>query len=441
MSCSFHDAVLRLDAPELPVAERAAAAQHLEGCAECGASLALLARARDLLGGYSPEPLPGVMERLIAPRAPAPRRGWLLYYGAGAAVAAALLIALWPSPAAQLVAGSAEAGGRRVHPGDVLPVGVELALAAGSRVELALGELEVASGARLTLARAAADAVELRLAGGRIEARVEPLSGSRSFRVLTAQALVEVVGTVFRVTTDGATTRLEVDEGRVRFTPAGEAPLSIGPGEQALAPVPAAPEPAMLPKAPLPAPRSVVPEVPAPSVEPAADPRDAEEAHALMLRADAARRARHLPEAIQWYGEVAAHPAGRMYAEEALLRRALLLREQGAGGGAALAALAEADARYPRGALGAERVALAAELHLDAGMPDRAADVLEAADIQGRAVSLLEMRLRVATALAASAPERVEPLVRPLAAPGVPPGLQRAAASLLARVQAAPKKE
>ncbi|MDF1565675.1 MAG: FecR family protein [Deltaproteobacteria bacterium] len=126
------------------------------------------------------------------------------------------------------------------------------------------------------------------------------------------------------------------------------------------------------------------------------------EAAALAVMADGHRRAGQLEEAAATYARVAHHPAGEGLAEESLLQLAIL-RDRQRQAGAALAALEEAERRFPEGMLAPERVALSVELLGREGEPGAALEALLAAEGL-HSPELERLRIRLAEERLASDP-------------------------------------
>jgi ferric-dicitrate binding protein FerR (iron transport regulator) len=130
--------------------------------------------------------------------------------------------------------------GERVGPGRVLRTGpaghAELRGEDGSR--LLLGPETEAALARSAPAR------EVRLTAGSLQAEVTPLPPGQSFAFVTPHAEARILGTVLRLTVEAASTRLEVDEGRVLFAHSdGGAPVEVLRGHFAVAEPGRAPAP------------------------------------------------------------------------------------------------------------------------------------------------------------------------------------------------------
>ena len=138
-----------------------------------------------------------------------------------------------PAPAVVSSAGPASARvGERLEPGRTLRTGpgghVELRFEDGTR--LLFGPETEAVLARPAPAR------EMRLAAGALRAEVTPLPPGGSFSFVTPHAEARVLGTVLRLTVEPASTRLEVEEGRVLLAHSdGGAPVEIPHGRFAVA--------------------------------------------------------------------------------------------------------------------------------------------------------------------------------------------------------------
>jgi hypothetical protein len=87
---------------------------------------------------------------------------------------------------------------------------------------LALGphRADIAPHSRVELMPGQGADVDLVLTAGKVELAVDPLPAGHGFRVATAAALVEVVGTRFTVAIEDGCTWVAVSEGVVRVTPA-----------------------------------------------------------------------------------------------------------------------------------------------------------------------------------------------------------------------------
>ncbi len=134
----------------------------------------------------------GAAEGLATP----PRRGWTFPALALAAAAVAAVV-LWPRP---------------------------------QRVELGAHQIVVAEGSALQVVDPRPQQAELSLSAGGADFAVEPIAEGGHFRVQTPHALVEVVGTRFRVEA-GECTRVKVTEGAVRVRHA-EGEVLLRPGDE-----------------------------------------------------------------------------------------------------------------------------------------------------------------------------------------------------------------
>jgi len=137
---------------------------------------------------------------------------------AGAAAAAAAVVVL--QPAAPTAPVGPSAGPVVARAGETVEAG---SFAVGPHV------VEVAAGGSLHFASVDPRAAEMRVESGSATFDVEPLGPGGSFRVRTAQVLVEVVGTRFEVAAEGSCSSVSVSEGRVRVTDAdGTRYLTVG---------------------------------------------------------------------------------------------------------------------------------------------------------------------------------------------------------------------
>jgi hypothetical protein len=113
---------------------------------------------------------------------------------------------------------------------------------------------------------------------------------------------------------------------------------------------------------------------------------------ALAVLADAERRRGSLLQAARSYAKVIDHPRGRGYAEEAMMQRALLYVEL-KDYSSALNELTRLEAQYTSGVSAPERAALAAKIYLERGDARAAAKVLLEAKFDGRS-RVFELRRR-----------------------------------------------
>jgi uncharacterized protein (TIGR03435 family) len=167
------------------------------------------------------------------------RRSQRIVLIAAAALAAGLLLSLWPRGPHALLE-----NGDRVAFGEVYrsPAGAALTLPDGSRVE-------IRSAAELTLE--STDGTRIRLNSGSIIVRAAK-QVNRHLYVQTRDMMVSVLGTVFLVETEEAGSRVVVIEGKVLAEHAGTAKVLVA-GEQvsttptrAVTQVPGAPPPAVV---------------------------------------------------------------------------------------------------------------------------------------------------------------------------------------------------
>ena len=209
---------------------------------------------------------------LAGPAAPAGGRAWgrWLAVGGGLAVVAAA-VALWlGTRGAETPASGA---------GVVVERGAIAEPAPGQLVEVPAGAPAVVrtadasrleAAARTRFERVDRGATRWRLEAGALRAEVTRRAPGTTFEIATAEATVTVVGTRFVVERDvvggAGTTRVRVEEGVVRVSPAAGAPVTLhageqwpgaavdpaGPAEVDVAPPPAAPLPAPPPPAPPP---------------------------------------------------------------------------------------------------------------------------------------------------------------------------------------------
>lgn len=160
---------------------------------------------------------------------------------AAAALAAFLVVVLRSTPSAPEEAGPAvvsAAGPASVRVGERVETGRLLRTGAGGHVEL-----RDEDGTRLLLGpetevflSRTAPAREVRLTAGALEARVAPLPPGETFVFVTPHVEARVLGTVLRLTVQDASTRLEVEEGRVLLAHSeGGAPVEVPRGHFALA--------------------------------------------------------------------------------------------------------------------------------------------------------------------------------------------------------------
>ena len=122
----------------------------------------------------------------------------------------------------------------RIAAGDVLRI------AEGGSVRLQARDgttLDLDAEASVTVLADQPERVEISLERGRAVASVTPRSGDGRFTIRTPHAVVVVVGTRFTVEAGSSQTRLDVAEGKVRFTPLGEPTRDVAAGGAAAWPV------------------------------------------------------------------------------------------------------------------------------------------------------------------------------------------------------------
>lgn len=245
----------------------------------------------------------GVQERRAGKRVPAVGRAWGI--AGGLAVAAALALAVLVSSADDSLA---------TADGSTL-AGELIALDAARGVELDDGSrIELSPGSRLAILDNSGSRISLHLSEGSTHFEVEP-GGPRRWLIEAGPLTVEVVGTAFTVTRDGAHASVEVQRGAVIVRGDGvpDRVQRLGPGDRVAVGEPVelaepAPEPTVTPTAPV---ASAVEEpiVEAPIVEGPAEPesprarrarrpRRVHTAAEILARADTARRGGDLATAI-----------------------------------------------------------------------------------------------------------------------------------------------
>lgn len=165
----------------------------------------------------------GAMARIQGKRRPFALRPWGLAFGGGLAAIAATVALRLSSPTVAPV----EPAHPPVAEGDLLHnVGDAILVHA-----LGPHRIELAPGARLQVQDARPLAAELQLLEGEVTFDVEALGDEGHFYVKTDQLRVEVVGTRFRVATEGACSEVRVEAGRVRMVDGLGRARHLGPGE------------------------------------------------------------------------------------------------------------------------------------------------------------------------------------------------------------------
>lgn len=146
------------------------------------------------------------------------RRRKLIWIAAPCAAAAAAVLALllWRDPGQQgEIASPAVALALAPIPAAVHETGAD-----PGRLVLGPHRADIAPHSRVELMPSQGADVDLVLTAGKVELVVDPLPAGHGFRVATAAALVEVVGTRFTVAIEDGCTWVTVSEGVVRVTPA-----------------------------------------------------------------------------------------------------------------------------------------------------------------------------------------------------------------------------
>lgn len=391
------------------------------------------------------------VERRLAPW----RATWAQAGLTMAAAAAVLVLRFGPPTEPRTEPAPVPAEAPRFAVGAALPAG-----------ESTLGpaRLTVEPGAELRLAKAEGETV-LRLWRGRVDLDVGPLARAEPVEIHTRQVRIRILGARFAVEARDASTVVDVQAGQVAvFAGRADTPRLLGPGRRVrVGPPSEAPAREAAPSAAVrraeTTPRGVG-EVTADAAQKQADLRDARrwlpsqperagalaerviaahpasrtEVEALLLLADARRRAGQDRAAVEAYRRVLAHPERAGFEEEARYRVARALARLG-DVEAARAHLEAAHAAHPGGPLAPERAALWAKLWLDAGDPERAAEVLEASAGPGWSRLLDERRLEVARALLSSAPRRATRLADRVITANRAPDLVEAARTLIAEAK------
>lgn len=372
MTCPMRDDLYRYPWPGITDEERRSLRQHTSGCEVCRATAVRLGDASELLADDRADLAPARRVALwsaIEAKTTKPRWGWPAL-AFGAALAVTLLVVVRAPREDRFVV----TDGELVEPTRSLVSGELRTAATRVRIERAAAKLELVEGT--VFAVTPRDFV--RVERGRLELQ---LQGAATLDVEIPVAHVAVLGdgAAATIDVDDEFARVEVRRGRARVTPRDGAPQIVEATQRWTHPPPE--EARKRHRAELDRARSIVADD-APAAQKIAqavlehDAGDAEAVDALALIADAYRRSGEHRRAADFYAQVAAHPAGRGYAEEALLRRAKMLRADG-DEEAALAALEEAAKRFADGPLAPERVALTVRTLIAVGRYEEAARRLE----------------------------------------------------------------
>jgi hypothetical protein len=182
-----------------------------------------------------------LLREAFAPKAAARPRGVLRWIGAGlaaaAAVAALLVWLVGPDGAAGAVARveraeGATAGGRALAAGDAIYPGSDVRVAGSAAVVFAdATRLDLKGGAHATFLSAR----QVAIARGAVEARVTPREPGETLVFSTPHGDARVVGTTLRLTVGASSTRLDVEEGKVRFTRPDRTAVEVTAGHFAVA--------------------------------------------------------------------------------------------------------------------------------------------------------------------------------------------------------------
>jgi hypothetical protein len=401
-----------------------------------------LADARAVLSDYRPVPRPGAQARVwqslaasveqsAPPRRWLTRRAWLWLPVPATALALALLW-VWPHhevmtepTTPQHAAATPTAASTREHSSEVTSGPQELRLTPGQTVVFghAVGRAVVPS--TVVQSPAAFANTTLALQSGALEVALPP--GAATHTLQTRLARFDFAAAHFSLSLSDGTARLDLASGDVSLLTVSNEKATARAGErleidalgrvhrlhgrlpkppearaeaavEASQPTPPDPSEAM-------APATNEPEVAQPPSTVATPEVSADAEVLTMLRqADLARKAGNASKAVSLYQTVATHPAAAAFAEEALLRAAMLYWQPLGRAFTAEELLSQAQARFPRGALAQERTALLARIMLARGDAPRAVSLVEAYD-GPQDVALLRVRLELAAAL----PERSKP--------------------------------
>jgi ferric-dicitrate binding protein FerR (iron transport regulator) len=195
--------------------ERAAAEQHLNGCAECRALVESWEHFKSAFEKSSAallsEPSELQTQKLLRKAKGSPRRGRPMVWGFAAVAASMCAGVLWWTQATEVPAFAIAPSGEEVPVANdtVEPANDQLVMLGGDR-------LGVAAQSRLRLERHDTRQVRLRLEKGSVAASVTHRKLGQSFVISVGRFEVSVVGTRFRVVQLGQGIRVDVVEGRVR---------------------------------------------------------------------------------------------------------------------------------------------------------------------------------------------------------------------------------
>lgn len=403
MSCRSRELLLDPRAPD-----REALLAHAATCAECSSLLALQAETNARLAapveGLDAIARARVWEKIDAAREERPRSfewRWLAPIAAAAVIAGVLL--LWPKD--------------QVEPGQWIDY------AAAEVVELEGAKLAVKTPAKIAYSNVALGR-ELRVFRGTLEVDAS-WTTPPPLDVETPHARILALGAKYRLDVQKDRTTIEVESGEARIMENGvERVLTAGQRAELgvvvaqvekierveeIAPAETAIEQPVPEDRPRPAPKKKQQSVEDAITEARAmvgkddrravqlaeavlerHPQPAAQIEAMMIAADAHRRAGELTVAQRRYAQVVGHSAAGAYREEAILRRAAVLADLGRSE-EAIALLANAPAG---GNLRPERAALEARLRLERGDLDGAQRVLKTVEASNDRV-LTPVRVRL----------------------------------------------
>lgn len=291
-------------------ADRTAFTAHAATCEECRPLLAL---HRSAFGALGAQKMIELDQRKLWANIDAGRRAprrwfdWQVGFAAAAVLASAMFIFV------------------RLNDPDVA-VDEWIEVAENSELEFAGAELKVSRGSKI-LFSSDTQARELRLFRGYAEIE---LAETNPLTLETPRARILAIGANYQVEVEPEKVRISVKAGQVTaIEGARQHLLKTGETLELRDPPPAAePEAPSMESAEPAEPRATTVE-PAEHQTPRSASKKNDEIEAMMLAADALRRAGELDQAEKRYGRVIAHSAGAAFREEASLRRATILSELG----------------------------------------------------------------------------------------------------------------
>lgn len=263
--------------------------------------------------------------------------------------------------------------------------------------------------------------------GGEFEAWLA--DGHPPLTVKTPHGLLTIVSGRFRAALNGERLEVEVTDGVAAFTAGDRSRLLLPRRPMVLSSLSSLSSSSSPPPPPRALPRRRRIRTPRPAAS-ATQTAHHDRVRSLARSADEARRAGRLEEAAALYQQLADHPQGSAYAEEALLRRARALHRLSRPR-EALQTLRGARRRFESGPLSTDRKLLKAGLLLEKHRPREAARVLLDLEPSERARSAA-LTLRVARALAATGSGDTCRLITRLEVDQLPTELRRTALALRA---------